>query len=525
MPLSSDLISQIVKSTKQEKKKTNESTTYGTVVEYEGRTYVKFDGSELLTPITTTSSIKDGDRVTVMIKDHAATVTGNTSDPSASGSSVIEQGSKITEFEHIVAHKVTTDELQAINAAIETLRANLIKVDKLDAVKAEIDELEARLAKVDHLTATDIEAINAQIEHLEVVFGSFTDISAEDLTAINAEINKLKAYTAEFTYVSAEVLEAVKASIGKLQVDKLDANTADLKYANIDFTNIGKAAIEYFYAKSGLIKDIVVGDGTITGELVGVTIKGDLIEGNTVKADKLVVKGDDGIYYKLNFEAGTFTDGEPVPDDSLHGSIITAKSITAEKVSVKDLVAFDATIAGFHITDTSIYSGVKETVDNNTRGIYMDKSGQLALGDTHSFIKYYRDEDETSDTYGQYKLEISASSIYLNASDNDIAAEIEDLKAMKFGATNLIRNSTNMIFGDYYFGKWSLTATDDGVGNVAIDSPMITVTDDGAGNVVLTVHPRIICESDDHGGISMIDKENSHVAFLDKAILDRSILA
>ena len=512
MALSSDLISQLVKSTKPEKPKTKESTSYGTAVEYEGRTYVKLDGSELLTPVNTTSSVKDGDRVTVMIKNHSATVMGNMSDPSASTTVVKEQGSKISEFEIIVAHKITTEELEAVNATIENLRASLARIDKLEVVSAEIDSLEARLAKVDHLTATDIEAVNAQIEHLEATFGNFTDVSTENLDAIHAIIDDLKAYTAEFTYVSAEVLEAMKASINKLHADKLDATTANLKYANINFSNIGKAAIEYFYAKSGLIKDIVVGDGTITGELVGVTIKGDLIEGNTIKADKLVVKGSDGIYYKLNVEAGAVESAEVTKEElqnGLHGSAIIAKTITAEKVSVKDLVAFDATIAGFHITDSSIYSDVKETVDNNTRGIYMDKSGQLAFGDAHSFIRYYRDTDANSDTYGQYKLEISASSLYLNASDNDVAAELEDLKAMKFGATNLIRNSTDMIFGDYYFGSWSLTVTDDGAGGVAIDSPMITATDDGSGNVAITVHPRIICESDGHGGISMNDKENS----------------
>ena len=64
-----------------------------------------------------------------------------------------------------------------------------------------------------------------------------------------------------------------------------------MKYASIDFSNIGIAAMEKFYSESGLIKNVVVGDQTITGELVGVTIKGDLIEGNTIKADKLVIKG------------------------------------------------------------------------------------------------------------------------------------------------------------------------------------------------------------------------------------------
>ena len=133
-----------------------------------------------------------------------------------------------------------------------------------------------------------------------------------------------------------------------------------------------------------MIGDLVVGDGTVTGTLVGVTIHGDLIEGGTIVADKLVIKGADGLYYKLN------TDGETVSSEqteynSLNGKVIIAKSITAEKIAVDDLVAFEATLGGFKITESSIYSGVKETANNTTRGIYMDDRGQFSIGDANNF--------------------------------------------------------------------------------------------------------------------------------------------
>lgn len=471
MALSSDLISQLVKANK-EPKKANESTSYGTTVVYEGQTYVKLDGSDLLTPVSTTSSVKDGDRVTVLIKDHTATINGNMSDPSASGTVVETHGKKLSEFEVIVAYKVKTDELEAITATIESLRATAARIDKLEAVEAQIESLEALLINTEHITATDMEAINAEIEHLEATFGSFTDISTEDLEAVNAEIGRLKAYTAEFTYVSAEVLEAMKAQIKDLNVESLDA-----KYANIDFANIGEAAIKKIFSDSGLIKNLVVGDSTITGELVGVTIKGDLIEGNTVKADKLVVKGSDGIYYKLNFEAGTFANGEAVPDDSLHGSVITAKSITAEKVSVHDLVAFDATIGGFNITDNSLYSGVKESVNNTTRGVYLDSQGQVAFGDSNNYLKYFKDTD------GTYKLAISANSIILGASGKSVEEAIEDAANIKVGARNLIRNSTNLIFDEYAFEDAAYAVSHDGEGNAYVESNAVGANDDGKGGV------------------------------------------
>ena len=71
MALSSELISQFVKATKDDSSNdNNESTVYGTVKEYNGKKYVQLDGSDLLTPISSTTDTKADERVTVMIKNH-----------------------------------------------------------------------------------------------------------------------------------------------------------------------------------------------------------------------------------------------------------------------------------------------------------------------------------------------------------------------------------------------------------------------------------------------------------------------
>lgn len=429
MGLSSDLISQFVKSTKDDNKSKKESTVHGTIVEYNGSKYVKLDGSDLLTPISTTADAKSGERVTVMIKDHTATVTGNVSSPSARTDDVKEIGSKISEFEIIIAHRVVADDIEATNALIGSLKATVatltsLSADQIAAVSATIETIQSDIINSDYLTANDIKAIDAEIENLRSTFGKFENISTTDLEAVNAEIDHLKTYSADFTYVSTDVLSAVKADIKTLDAEKLSAKDADLKYANIDFSNIGKAAIEQFYATSGIIKDLVIGDTSVTGKLVGVTITGDLIEGGTVKADKLVILGEDGLYYKLNVNSlGEATaSSDPKYQNGLDGSVIVANSITAEKVNVKDLVAFDATIGGFNITDSAIYSGVKTSADNTTRGIYLDKTGQFSVGDSSNYFRYYKVGDA-------YKLEISAQSIILSSSKTNIETEINKINS------------------------------------------------------------------------------------------------
>lgn len=430
MALSNEIVSQFAKLTNGNKETEKEDILYGTVVISDGKKYVRLDGSNMDTPISSTTNIKANDRVMVMIKDHAAIVTGNITSPSADQESVDDLNNKtddisnqVTKFGIIVSYKISTDDITALNATFEAMKAISGKFSELDAVTAEIETLQAKIASVEYLDANDISAINAEIENIQAKFGSFTGVTTEDLNTFNAEITNLTARLGNFTYVSTEVLNAMKATIRDLDTKKLSAEQADLKYANIDFSNIGEAAIEKVFADSGIIKDLVVSGGKITGELVGVTIKGDLIEGNTIKADKLVVKGSDGIYYKLNFEGGTFSEGEEVPTDGLHGSVIVADSITAEKISVDDLVAFGATIGGFHITNNSLYSGVKDTVNNTTRGIYLDNNGQIAFGDSNSYIKYYQDQN------GDYKLEISAGSILIGSSGKNVETIVDDAQS------------------------------------------------------------------------------------------------
>lgn len=487
MSLSTDLISQFVKTTNDRSTKSKESTLYGEVVLNGGRTYVKLDGSDQLTPVSTTTDMKNGERVTVRIKDHTAVATGNVSSPAA----------RVADMEAMF-HDISEDEVSAIKGIFEELYVHVgtfesLTVEEAAILRASIEELEAKYATITEadvkkLSAEDASILNADIENLVAKIGTFESISAEEVDIVRADIEQLTARNAAFGYVSADRFSAALAEIQVLDVEKLTADQADFRYANIDFTNIGEAAMEFFYSKSGLIENVKIGDTTIAGMLVGVTIKGDRIIGNTIVADKLVIRGDDGLYYKLNTQ-GVSPDGKveelveyieegvmetPPPDgmlvegvatnedrdvysyvddsgikkyysksengefydvsaetktihleqtvdNSLNGSIITAHTITATQITVKDLVAFDATIGRFVIDGDaddenvtgSIHTVGKNSVDSSTEGIYMDSSGQVNIGDQKNFIKYVQNGD------GSYSLAISAKSIEFALTDPD----------------------------------------------------------------------------------------------------------
>lgn len=488
MALSNDLLSQFAKAVNGKKSTDDESTVYGTTVKVKelqngilvDRMYVRLDGADgnRLTPVSTTADLTEADeRVAVRIKNHTATVTGNMSSPAARIGTVNELAGDIVTASKVIATEGVFKYLNAQNANI----ANLI------ADQATIESLVA-----DEATITNLVADNAVIASLIAKKASITDLIAAKATidlliANNATIENLIADQATINNLIAN-----KATIASLIAEKVSTEDLEANYANIDFANIGEAAIRKILADTGLITDLTIKDGKVTGELSAVEINGDLIKASTILADALKLKGADGLYYGLNLSALGPTVQELSPEEQaelqngIHGKNIIAKSITADEIAVSDLSAITAYIAGMRLAEGMLYSGVKESPENTTQGFYFDRDGQMAVGDGDRFFRYYKDTD------GTYKLEIAADTLRFGADKKTVTESI------KIGARNLIRNSSNLIFEDYYFSGPFLATYEDG--NITIvrgasafakeDGLVLvqtsaTVSDDGNGNVTL----------------------------------------
>ena len=415
MDLSRNIIKRYVQVASPEKITSNSETVYGTVVN-EGETlYVKIDGSDILTPVSSTIDIKANDRVLVLVKNHEATVIGSPSSPTARLEELTKLGGKVTKLDTVVASKVGADELVAIQGSIDNLQASDVNIThRLTVNEGNIDNLTTENTNI----KGQLNAYKANIENLSADHADFKKATAKDFKAVNASIENLNTKNATIE----GTLNAHNASIDNLTTTVFDAETGKVKFADIDFANIGEAAVEKFYAVSGIIQNLTLETGVVVKELIGVLISGDLIKGNTIQADKLIVRGEDGLYYKLNVDAlgETTASADPKYQNGLDGSVIIAKSVTAEKVSVSDLVAFGATIGGFHITNNSIYSGTKESAANTALGLYLDNEGQIALGDEKNYLKFYK-EDGTN-----YVFEISL----VKALQEDVNSNAENIQSL-----------------------------------------------------------------------------------------------
>ena len=329
MGLSNDLISQFVKATKAEKPKKTETTSYGTIVESDGSKWVKLDGSDQLTPINTTAVVADGDRVTVLIKDHNATVTGNLSDPAASSNKVTEMVDEIAQFEIVVADKVSTKELEAQVGRIDTLVSdNVIIKENLTAAEADIselradnvtisgkltaaegeitnlktDKLDASIADIKYATIGSLEATDAKIYNLEVTYGEFEDLVAEKFVAIDAEIENLDVGSltveeADIRYATIESLNAAKADITDLNADVANIDTLIFGSAsgNVISTNFANAVIAQLgnaQIKSAMIESIAA-DKITAGDIITNNVRVVSEDGKLLISDETIQISDE----------------------------------------------------------------------------------------------------------------------------------------------------------------------------------------------------------------------------------------
>ena len=129
MNLSQDIITAFAKITNDNKKDNKETILYGTTVIQNGTRYVQIDGSNELTPVQSTAVIRSGARVTIMLKDHQAVVTGNLTDPSASSEDLGNVNDKVnkTEFELVINELLLT--IEDLNNSIQDLTERVAKLE------------------------------------------------------------------------------------------------------------------------------------------------------------------------------------------------------------------------------------------------------------------------------------------------------------------------------------------------------------------------------------------------------------
>ncbi len=450
MALSKNLISDFVKATTDDKKTAEETTLYGTIVEYNGSKYVRLDGSDMLTPYTATVAAKAGERVRVSVGKHSATVTGNVSSPAARTGDVEELGRKVDTFDVVVANKATIKDLEVERARVDDLVAdNVVIKNQLTADSAEIKDLKAdnvdikgkltaRDAEIENLKANKIDAEVVSANYATIKNLEATQASVKELSANKANITDLTAATGRIDKLESKDIETDKLIAGKANITDLTAATGRIDNlesknietdkliagkADIDLANVNNAWINKGVLKDGSIGSAAIHEGAVTNAKIAdatieaakiKSINADSIVAGTIKTERLIITGPDGrdsIVKAINIANG-------VSEAEVNG-----RKIQAASIDVVDLSAFQAKIAQFDMSQNAIYSG-KLAINDPTSGVYISTTG-LGLGDgaltskKESPIQMYAD--------GVFKLKGKNSSLEFNP-----VTDMLDINVSKF---------------------------------------------------------------------------------------------
>lgn len=286
MALSNELVKQFAEITNDAGPQNTETTVYGTIVEVEDGLYAKIDGSDTLTPVTTTVKVKDGHRVTISLKNHTATVTGNLSDPSAYSIIVDEFGIHLKGYVSIesVANGTTTIDGSCIKTGtIDAARINLTSVVKSQFSTNGTDDWHEEMVDSDYYRKDSMDGGNTWTKAYQFRGKNGSDASVPAYIR-NTYIDATKV---ESFYLKGNKIEAVIPKTTEGDTDTgfmltgtftdINDNLIDLCYLRIwaydsgiaPYTHFGSPDGAYAYWDFGMTR--FAGTVEFLGDVIGVT--------------------------------------------------------------------------------------------------------------------------------------------------------------------------------------------------------------------------------------------------------------
>lgn len=388
MSLSTELISQFVKATKDDSQVKPDTIAYGTVQLTNGKLTIQLDGASTSIPIEdstidTEKSLNVGNRVMVLIKNHKACIIGNLTSQSITVDGVQFELGRI-------------DALEVDNAAIH---------DTLTVQNGVISDLSADYGDFKELTAEKIETAEGKIASLES-----TSVKAEQIEAKYATIDGLKAtngdiYNLKTIYASAERMDTTEAIIEELtakdvditvRLDAAEANIEDLdaNVAKIDTLIFGSASGNTMHVDFANAVVALLGDAWIKSAMVE-SVSADKITAGDIITNNIRVMSEDGSLI-ISDETLQISDGTRVrvqigKDEANDYSINVWDqngNLMFSKGGITDAAIKEAIIRDDMVSDTANISAHKlnidslfEEINNSSKTIkstkvYLDEEGQ-----------------------------------------------------------------------------------------------------------------------------------------------------
>ena len=216
----------------------------------------------------------------------------------------------------IAAGTVTAEKIAAGAVGAEMIQAGAVTAEKLDA------------------ESVNAHVISAVTAHLDQVIAG--EITTDELYAAIAEIAQLDVGDLEVD--GAQILDA---TIVGAKIADAEITSAKIKDGEIDTAKIALGAITTALIKTGAVGTAQIADGSITDAKI-VALTADKISAGTLSVERLLLKGENGLFYAINAQAGGLTSTQLTEEqyrNAISGTALVARSVTADRIAAKSITA------------------------------------------------------------------------------------------------------------------------------------------------------------------------------------------
>ncbi len=206
-----------------------------------------------------------------------------------------------------------------------------------------------------------IEETGGAVYGYDIAGGSINGIKLANATISGGKlrdgaVSYAKMDQAAITHLTSDSVIAIRADIhkvvaGEMTTDELYADLAKItnaaiEHAEISGASIKDATIETAKIALGAITTALIADGSITSAKI-VSLNADVINAGTLAVDRLLLKGENGLFQAINATDSGLTTEQLTQEEyqnAISGSVLVADSVTADKINVTSLFAAEATI-------------------------------------------------------------------------------------------------------------------------------------------------------------------------------------
>ena len=393
-------------------------------------------------------------------------------------------------IQELAAKNITTDELYAALATIAVAQITAANIEKANINWADIGELATQIA-----TIAQAQITTANIAQANIDWASIANLNAEIAKIAKAQITAANIESAAIDWAAIKDLNAAVAKIALAQLTTANINNAEIDWASIgqlqaDIAKLVNANIQTADIDWAQIKDLTAGTAIIEKGVNGKLYVADLAvtEANmaSLTVGELIVKGADGCFYALSIaEDGTVTTEKKsvgdadISDNSVSGSKLIEKTITARElnvasifadealvgaitaanIDVSSLFAAEAFIAQLNAVDISGNESLRLVVDT-AKDEALDATGeavaQIALTAEQIRSEVKRDY-ATADQVGQMNETLSTLAEQSENNFTWTVTKVNEIIEDAAANDNLTREQLNLIHTYMRFGEDGLT--------------------------------------------------------------------